>query len=57
MKSQQKIIYKFDYIILASKHLKMRKYFTSKQTKCKKINSPLGPNAFQLATKWLYDKF
>ena len=29
----------------------------SKQMKCKKINSPLGPNAFQLATKRLYEKF
>ena len=57
MKSQQKIIYKFDYILLANKHLKMGKYFTLKHTKCKKINSPLGPNAFQLATKRLYEKF
>lgn len=31
---QSKIFYKFDYILLANKHLKMEKYFTLKQTKC-----------------------
>ena len=31
---QRKIFYKFDYILPANKHLKIEKYFTSKQTKC-----------------------
>ena len=37
--SQRKIFYKFDHILDANKCLKMRKYFISEQTKCKRMHT------------------